>query len=392
MNLLHFAVHFLFGDGKMSGEPVPLIFLNCSSIFIHGKDEKYANCQIENGTDPCYLLKELHRAKEFRTYFLAILPIILSVIACLLNIGYLIAQLKCFSQEKTSFKKRQVFLISRSLSIILANLLFYVVVIVWKANGFMYTSAMIFILIGSINFLSVTGTYIGLTILLYTAIAHQFWYMTRLTLTHCWLIIALIWFLSTASSVCIGLWGATLFYPESAPISCSFGSCQQPLAIIIVVGLSICYGTVIGLYVLMVARLHRLFRKSSLVQARSRSNSMTAMKRLWLNMLTFAVGSVPILVVCIVALVNLRELSSLGEGCKSPCKTFLHSSLFVEVEILASVAAIVWIIGMIADPVINILADKKMRGLFRRQINRVSTSLRRIRRASTKSTISTDDQ
>ncbi|EGT52256.1 hypothetical protein CAEBREN_15312 [Caenorhabditis brenneri] len=387
--LLHFAVHFLFGDGTMSGEPVPLIFLNCSSIFIFGKDEKYASCPIENGTDPCYLLKEVHRAKEFRTYFLAILPIILSVIACLLNIGYLIAQLKCFSQEKTSFKKRQVFLISRSLSIILANLLFYVVVIVWKANGFMYTSAMIFILIGGVNFLSVTGTYIGLTILLYTAIAHQFWYMTKLTLTHCWLIIGLIWILSTASSVCIGLWGATLFYPESAPISCSFGSCQQPLAIIIVVGLSICYGTVIGLYIAMMARLHRLVRKSSMVQSRSKSNSMTAMKRLGLNMITFAIGSVPILIVCIVALVNLRELSSLGEGCKSPCKTFLHSSLFVEVEILASVAAIVWIIAMIIDPVINILADKKLRGLFAKQITRVS---QRIRRASTKSTISTDDQ
>lgn len=44
---------------------------------------------------------------------------------------------------------------------------------------------------------------------------------------------------------------------------------------------------------------------------------------------------------------------------------------------------------MIIDPVINILADKKMRGLFAKQINRVS---QRIRRASTKSTISTDDQ
>lgn len=92
----------------------------------------------------------------------------------------------------------------------------------------------------------------------------------------------------------------------------------------------------------MMARLHRLVRKSSMIQARSNSNSMTAMKRLGLNMITFAIGSIPILIVCIVALANLRELSSLGEGSKGPCKTFLHSSLFVEVEILASVAAIVW--------------------------------------------------
>lgn len=69
------------------------------------------------------------------------------------------------------------------------------------------------------------------------------------------------------------MWGATLFYPDSAPFTCSFESCQQPLAIVIVIMLSICYGTVIGLYIAMMARIHQLVRKSSMVQARCNSNS-----------------------------------------------------------------------------------------------------------------------
>ncbi|CAI5446045.1 unnamed protein product [Caenorhabditis angaria] len=391
MDLLHFAYKLLFGHVKISMEIVPPIFRNCSSIFIPNKDEKYANCTIEAGIDPCYLLRELHRAKEFRTYFLAIIPIILSIIACSLNICYLLAQIKCFRQEKASFKKRQIFLISRSLSIILANILFYVVIIVWKSSGFNYPSAMIFIFIGGINFVSVTGTYIGLTILLYTAIAHQFWYKTKLTLKHCYIIVAVIWIISFISSFCVAFWGATLFYPETAPISCSFEGCQRPLVIIIVISLSIFYGTVIILYVLMMLRLRRLVRKSSLVRARSKSNSMTALKRLGLNMVTFAIGSVPILIVCIVALVNLEDLSSLGEGDKSPCKSFINSALFVEVEVLASVAAIVWILAMIIDPVINILSDAKLRTLIVLQFTSVSSSLRRFRTGSVKSTLSTDD-
>ncbi|EGT51979.1 hypothetical protein CAEBREN_01474 [Caenorhabditis brenneri] len=275
------------------------------------------------------------------------------------------------------FKKREAFLISRSLSIIVANLLFYVVIIVWKVNGFNYTSAMIFILVGSSTFLSVTGTYITLTVVLYLAVAHHIAYMTTVTLTHCWLIIALIWVLSTASSLCVGLWGATLFYPESAPISCSFESCQQPLAIIIVVTLSVCYGTVIGLYIAMMARLHRLVRKSSMIQSRSNSSSMVAMRRLSLNMITFAIGSVPILIVCIIAVINLRELSTLGEGCKSPCKAFLYSYLFIDVEILASIAAIVWILAMIVDPIINIVADKRLRKKFLQQFPKLPSFLRK---------------
>ncbi|CAL2037321.1 unnamed protein product [Caenorhabditis brenneri] len=364
-------------ENGIKTDEIPPIFMNCTKYFVEGKDEIYATCPIKNGMDPCYLLKELHRSDSFSDYFLAFLPIILSVIAFIINIAYLIAQIKCFRYEKMGFKKREAFLISRSLSIIVANLLFYVVIIVWKVNGFNYTSAMIFILVGSSTFLSVTGTYITLTVVLYLAVAHHIAYMTTVTLTHCWLIIALIWVLSTASSLCVGLWGATLFYPESAPISCSFESCQQPLAIIIVVTLSVCYGTVIGLYIAMMARLHRLVRKSSMVQSRSNSSSMVAMRRLSLNMITFAIGSVPILIVCIIALINLRELSTLGEGCKSPCKAFLYSYLFIDVEILASIAAIVWILAMIVDPIINIVADKRLRKKFLQQFPKLPSFLRK---------------
>ncbi|PIO52651.1 hypothetical protein TELCIR_26041 [Teladorsagia circumcincta] len=89
------------------------------------------------------------------------------------------------------------------------------------------------------------------------------------------------------------------------------------------------------------------------------------MNRLGMNMLTFAVGSIPILIVSIVAMVNLRRLSTLGEGEKSPCKTYRSAHLFVVVELLASIAAIVWLIAMILDPIINTAADRKIMAMLR---------------------------
>ncbi|VDO56699.1 unnamed protein product [Brugia timori] len=44
-------------------------------------------------------------------------------------------------------------------------------------------------------------------------------------------------------------------------------------------------------------------------------------------------------------------------GDKSSCKTFLHGRLFLQVEILACTAAIVWVLAMIFDPIINFFAD-----------------------------------
>ena len=97
----------------------------------------------------------------------------------------------------------------------MALLLFYVVIICWKAGGFHYSSAMIFILVGGLNFLSIAGllesfyekgyddlgTYIALTCLLYTAVVYPIFYKTNITLKHCYALIAIIWLLSTGASV-----------------------------------------------------------------------------------------------------------------------------------------------------------------------------------------------
>ncbi|PAV56366.1 hypothetical protein WR25_15478 [Diploscapter pachys] len=100
------------------------------------------------------------------------------------------------------------------------------------------------------------------------------------------------------------------------------------------------------------------------------------MKRLGLNMATFAFGSIPVLIVCIVALANLRRLSTLGEGMKGHCKTYLNSRLYVEVEILASIAGIVILSAMIIDPIINTVVDHKLMKMVRYGANQVSQSIR----------------
>lgn len=368
------VLHILHLDAARVNKTVPLVFRDCPDEFVPGGDEKYADCNITTDETACALLRELHKAKSFRVYGFAVVPIILSVLAMVLNITYLVIQLKIYRKEEESARKRYLFLIARSLSTIMALLLFYVVIICWKTEEFAYPSAMIFLLLGGLNFLSITGTYIALTLLLYTAIVHPFFYQSRTTIKHCYIFIALIWLCSTIASTCVGLWGATLFYPESAPVSCSFRGCQKPLAVLIVIGLSISYATVLGLYASLIVRLHlRLRRRRDLVSENSKSGSnlereqthIRAMNRLGLNMGTFAIGSVPILIVCIVALVNLKSLSSLGEGEKSPCKTYLNAHLFVEVEILASTGGIVWLIAMILDPIINTAADRKIMDMLR---------------------------
>jgi hypothetical protein len=73
-----------------------------------------------------------------------------------------------------------------------------------------------------------------------------------------------------------------------------------------------------------------------------------------LNLLTFSVSKLPLIVVSLVALVKLHDLSKLGMGIKSFCKTFTYAKLFYKVEILASVAAILWLLGMSIDPIISI--------------------------------------
>ncbi|KHJ76997.1 hypothetical protein OESDEN_23383 [Oesophagostomum dentatum] len=116
-----------------------------------------------------------------------------------------------------------------------------------------------------------------------------------------------------------------------------------------------------------------------------------AMNRLGMNMATFAIGSIPILVVCIVALANLRSLASLGEGEKSPCKTYLSSHLFVQVEILAATAAIVWLIAMILDPIINTAADRKIMSMLRNWLHCFRKTVKSVHRQMTLTTQVTKD-
>ncbi|KAK6742824.1 hypothetical protein RB195_010222 [Necator americanus] len=393
--MLHCLLHLLHLDSAYVNRTVPPVFHDCPYEFIPGRDEKYALCNITNGDSPCFLLKELHRAKEFRIYGFAVVPIILSILAMILNVTYLAIQLKIYLKEEESARKRYLFLISRTLSTIMALLLLYVVIICWKASGFSYASVMIFLLLGGLNFLSITGTYIALSILLYTAIVHPFYYHSELTIKHCYVLIALISLFSTIASTCVGLWGATLFYPDSAPVSCTFRGCQKPLAILIVIGLSMSYGSVLGIYAALIIRLQIRLRRSRISLDRTTKSDhnderqlthMRAMNRLGMNMVTFAVGSVPILIVCIVAMVNLRSLSSLGEGEKSPCKTYLNSRLFVQVEILAATAAIVWLLAMIFDPIINTVADRKIMAMLRNWSHCFRRTVKSVRRQVTVTT------
>ncbi|CAI4230778.1 unnamed protein product [Auanema sp. JU1783] len=310
---------------------------------------------------------ELHRAKDFRTYFLAIIPVVLSVIAFILNAIYTIIQIKAYRTESSGYRKRYCFLLSRSLSTLMALILLYIVIIVWKSGGFQYATAMIFMFVGCLSFLSIAGTYIALSCLLYTAIVHPIVYKVDVTLRYCYYCVIGVWVFSLAASVCVGLWGATLFYPDSSPVKCSFRSCQKPLSIVIVISLAIWFSSVQIIYAFLWVRLRNrhnkatIERQSTVISSDSHvSSSLRAMNRLSLNMITFAVGSVPILIVCIVALANLKKLSSLGEGKKSHCKTYLNSCLFIQVEILASIAAIVWLLAMILDPIINTTADRKL--------------------------------
>ncbi|KAL6727062.1 hypothetical protein Aduo_008977 [Ancylostoma duodenale] len=389
------VLHLLHLDTVYVNKTVPPVFHDCPGEFIPGKDEKYALCNITNGDSPCALLKEMHKAKEFRVYGLAVVPIVLSILAMILNITYLIIQLRIYLKEEESARKRYLFLISRSLSTIMALILFYVVIICWKSDGFAYASAMIFLLFGGLNFLSITGTYIALSILLYTAIVHPFYYQSEITIKHCYALIASIWLCSAIASICVGLWGATLFYPDSSPVHCTFRGCQKPLAIIIVIGLSISYGSVLCVYAALIVRLQlRLHRSNSSLTGGIKSDRnderqlshVRAMNRLGMNMVTFAVGTVPILIVCIVALVNLRSLSSLGEGEKSPCKTYLNSRLFVQVEILAATAAIVWLIAMILDPIINTVADRKIMSMLRNWLHCFRKTVKSVHRQVTLTT------
>ncbi|KAK6742825.1 hypothetical protein RB195_010222 [Necator americanus] len=76
----------------------------------------------------------------------------------------------------------------------------------------------------------------------------------------------------------------------------------------------------------------------------------------------------------------------IGEGEKSPCKTYLNSRLFVQVEILAATAAIVWLLAMIFDPIINTVADRKIMAMLRNWSHCFRRTVKSVRRQVTVTT------
>uniref|UniRef100_A0A1I7Y926 G_PROTEIN_RECEP_F1_2 domain-containing protein n=1 Tax=Steinernema glaseri TaxID=37863 RepID=A0A1I7Y926_9BILA len=346
---------------------IPPQFADCPKEYRHEADDKYLLCDVGPDQDYCVLLKDLHDAKEFRTFFLAFVPFILATIAIICNVFFVACGGVLFANQQVGSKKRYAFLLSRSISTLMALILFYIVMIFWKTGGFQYSSATIFLLMGCLTFLTLTGTYLAMTSLLYIAIAQPLWYKQKVTLTKCLVIIAIIWLIAVAFSVCVGIFGATLFYHDSAPFYCDFRTCQRPIAIVVVIVLSICYVSVMVFYVSMLIRMRIRYASRLEVGTRNTIVSITtgkdsnirAMNRLSLNLAVFAISKCPILIVSIVALANLEHLASLGNGYKNACKTYLNGSLYLQVELLASIAAIVWLTGMIMDPVINIACDQR---------------------------------
>lgn len=339
---------------------IPDIFRDCPNIYTP-KDQKYTNCTIPHGASPCKMLEELHEAKNFRQYFLATVPLILSSFAIIFNIVFGIVTLILWKTNKLSSKQRYTFLLSRTVSTVIALILFYIVLIEWKIGGFQYTSATVFILVASLTFLTHSGTYLAMTTILYMAIVHPMQHRYLVTCTRCFISVCVIWLVSIAFSLCIGLFGATLFYPETAPIRCPFSTCQWPFAISVVCLLSVFFVTVIAFYTVMLYRMHRRRFKIARRESDRSLNNIRTMNRLAFNLITFAVASMPILIVAIIATVNLESLASLGLGGKSPCKTYENGNLFWQVEVLASIAAIVWVLTMILDPPLNTYIDKHFR-------------------------------
>ncbi|KHN75917.1 Putative G-protein coupled receptor [Toxocara canis] len=335
------------------------MFANCANE-LRERDYKYFQCTILDGADPCAMLRDLHAAKDARKYVLALVPFVFSSAAILVNVVYGAIIIYLWRTNKLSSKHRYAFLLSRTLSTIIALFLFYVILLAWKFGGFEYTSATIFIIIASITLLTLAGTYLAMTWILYVAVVHPLEYRYFVTMSKCWAVIIAIWIISIAFALCTGLLGATLFYPETAPFNCPFDSCQRPFAFVVTCVMATFMITVIAFYMIMLWRMHRRKFDSqfdSRSQRSFKSSNIRAMNRLALNLITFTVGSLPIVVVAIIATTNLRNLASLGLGVKSSCKTFVNARLFMQVEILACVAATVWSITMVLDPLINLYVD-----------------------------------
>uniref|UniRef100_A0A0K0F7N2 G_PROTEIN_RECEP_F1_2 domain-containing protein n=1 Tax=Strongyloides venezuelensis TaxID=75913 RepID=A0A0K0F7N2_STRVS len=389
---------------------IPYQFANCT-YFKYPHDLKYKDCSLSLDMTPCESLKWVHLAKNFRTYFLAIIPFIISIFAIIINLYLLYCLInywrRCSSENNREYvsgrKKQLIFLINKIVSSIVALITFYVVLLVWKFGSLQYSSASLFIIVGSLSFFTLIGFYFATTLLLYLAIVKPIYYKTKVTIKKCYTIVGIIWFVALSFSILIGVLGATLFYHDTAPISCKFSTCQDPIAISLTSFVGVTYFFVIFEYLIMLNKMHRHTRGknqlSKIIQNESSSlpteendikkneiftqvynkqrkpssssilNNITAMNRLSINLCVFALSKLPFLVLAIVTTVNLHHLASLGELSKTPCKTYHFGKIYFEVEALASTAAIIWIIGMIGDPIIILLTDKSVKEQFRRHIN-----------------------
>uniref|UniRef100_A0A914C148 Uncharacterized protein n=1 Tax=Acrobeloides nanus TaxID=290746 RepID=A0A914C148_9BILA len=79
---------------------VPPEFQDCPKEYRPETDYQYLTCDVPYGEDKCELLKELHLVKDFRTYFLAVIPLILSIITSLLNIAFVILAIYVLDRRK----------------------------------------------------------------------------------------------------------------------------------------------------------------------------------------------------------------------------------------------------------------------------------------------------
>ncbi|CEF65410.1 G protein-coupled receptor, rhodopsin-like family and GPCR, rhodopsin-like, 7TM domain-containing protein [Strongyloides ratti] len=384
----------------MTDIDIPYQFANCT-YFKYPHDLKYRDCSISLDMTPCESLKWIHLAKNFRTYFLAIIPFFISIFAIIINL-YLVFCLinhwkKCTSDngnEYASSKKKQlIFLINKTITSIVALITFYIVLLVWKFGSLQYSSASLFIIVGSLSFITLIGFYFATTLLLYLAIVKPVYYRTVVTTRKCYIVVGIIWVAAFSFSILIGILGATLFYHDTSPISCQFKTCQDPIAISLTIFLGILYIFVIFEYIVMLYKMHKYTKKNSKLteviqnnspsflnkenindkerksSSSSMSNNIIAMNRLSINLCIFALSKLPFLILAIVTTVNLYHLSSLGELTKTPCKTFHFGKIYFEVEALASSAAIIWIVGMICDPIIVLSTDKGLKKEHKKYFN-----------------------
>uniref|UniRef100_A0AC35TSF6 G_PROTEIN_RECEP_F1_2 domain-containing protein n=1 Tax=Rhabditophanes sp. KR3021 TaxID=114890 RepID=A0AC35TSF6_9BILA len=319
---------------------IPHQFLNCSN-FVYPHDLKYSNCSIDLYMNPCDSLHWLHLANNFRTYFLVIIPFVISIFAIILNSCLLFCvfkQWKTINSSNTNTKKNQlIFKINRSVSSLFALISFYALLLVWKLGGFKYSSASIFIIVATSSFLTLAGFYFATTILLYLAIVYPLYYKSFVTKRKCYIASIFIWVFALSFAIAVGLLGATLFYPETAPITCDFKKCQLPVAIILTVIVTILYISVITVYLVMMCRIKVHTKSKPLhngpnsspttkisVSSYSISNSIKAMNRLSFNLITFMISNCPFIILALVTVVNLHKLSSIGFLAKTACKHFAN--------------------------------------------------------------------